>query len=151
MIDARVFLRELSSDWYLSSSFLLTDGNTFDNAKSKSSEVISILFVVPLEIASLNAHSWASLTKAARSAPENPSQACICAILARSTDAWRGTFLTQVYRIEARSSGLGKGTYRSLSRRPGRNIAGSMMSGLLVAAIMKTPTRASRPSISVKS
>lgn len=38
-----------------------------------------------------------------------------------------------------------------MSRRPGLNIAGSIISGLLVAAITKTSLLSSKPSISVKS
>ena len=38
---------------------------------------------------------------------------------------------------------------RTLSRRPGRSSAGSIMSGRLVAATTKTPARPSTPSISV--
>ena len=62
-----------------------------------------------------------------------------------------GSFLHTVFRIENRSSLEGNGTYRSLSRRPGLSIAGSIISGLLVAAITKTPFRSSSPSISVRS
>ncbi len=55
------------------------------------------------------------------------------------------------HKLECRTTGRWCVTSNILSRRPGRSIAGSMMSGLLVAAITNTPLRSSSPSISVRS
>lgn len=55
------------------------------------------------------------------------------------------------FKISVRSLCSGKPTYKMVSRRPGRRMAGSMISGLLVAANMYTPLRSSTPSISVSS
>ena len=104
-----------------------------------------------LSMAVLRAESYASLTNEARSAPEKPSQWSESAIDLSYTFESRGSFLVHVLRMEWRSSLLGSGTYKSLSKRPGRSIAGSMISGLLVAAMTNTPVLSSRPSSSVKS
>ena len=70
-MEALVFLNEPSSDLYYNSSFLLTEGNTFVNAKLKSSLVMrTSLELELLSITSLSAQSWASLVRADRSAPE---------------------------------------------------------------------------------
>lgn len=104
-----------------------------------------------LSIAFVSADSYASRTNADRSAPENPSQLSLCAIAFSWISLSSGSFDVTVYRIENLSSYVGRGTYKSLSNRPGLSIAGSMISGLFVAAITKTPLRSSRPSISVRS
>ena len=69
-------LRKLpSNDLYCISSFLETEGNTFVSARSKCSCVTKIYLPLGyLSITSLMAHSYASLTKADKSAPEKPSQ-----------------------------------------------------------------------------
>ena len=56
--------------------------------------------------------------------------------------------LLNVFKISKRSVFVGKPTQRILSKRPGLNMAGSMMSGLLVAASRKQFLD-SKPSISV--
>ena len=69
-------------------------------------------------------------------------------------DAVHGSVLRRarsVRTISARSSAAGRLTYRSLSSRPGRHIAGSSMSGRFVAVRTKTPRRESRQSSSVRS
>mmetsp|Transcript_28069 Transcript_28069/g.69721 ORF Transcript_28069/g.69721 Transcript_28069/m.69721 type:complete len:205 (-) Transcript_28069:248-862(-) len=96
-----------------------------------------------------NAAVAASRASDARSAPENPLQRRSVAIAAKSTEAESGMRRTAVRKISVRSCGVGSGTYSSLSRRPGRSIAGSSISGRLVAAMTKTDLRPSSPSISV--
>ena len=59
--------------------------------------------------------------------------------------------LVNARKISTRSSADGKPTCSTLSSRPGRKTAGSIMSCRLVAAIKNTPFRASTPSISVNS
>eukprot|EP00968_Pinguiococcus_pyrenoidosus_P019392 scaffold2113_cov233-Pinguiococcus_pyrenoidosus.AAC.14 len=97
----------------------------------------------------------ASRTKLARSAPEKPSSRLSRPSVSRyflSRRAWEiRTFLQIACKMSPRASGPGNGTRSSLSRRPGRSMAGSIMSGLLVAAMTKTLLRASAPSISVSS
>jgi len=111
--------------------------------------VTSTCVLLPNSILTRKAFTYASLVKADRSAPENPSNSSLLAIETKSTSEERGTFLQQVLSICKRSYELGNGTYNSLSSLPGLSIAGSIMSGLLVAAITNTPTRSSNPSISV--
>jgi len=93
----------------------------------------------------------ASQTSIAKSAPEKPSRAESWEIYQRQTSFETGLFLICVFKILSLSSLFGKGTYKSLSSLPGLSIAGSIMSGLFVAAITKTYHRSSKPSISVSS
>ena len=95
------------------------------------------------------ASSAASLTRLARSAPAKP--AVRAAMTLRSTSRPSFTFLTWMRRISSRplTSGLSTSTWRS--KRPGRSSAGSSTSGRLVAPMMMTPLRASKPSISASS
>ena len=67
----------------------------------------------------------------------------------RSTSADNGVFFVRVLRISTRSEGVGNATNNGLSSLPGRIIAGSMISGLFVAATTYTPFRSLRPSNSV--
>ena len=66
----------------------------------------------------------------------------------RSTSGAVRLPLTCTRRIAWRSSSSGSGTTTWRSNRPGRNNAGSRMSGRLVAAIMTMPSVVSKPSIS---
>ncbi|CKS15698.1 Uncharacterised protein [Mycobacterium tuberculosis] len=90
--------------------------------------------------------SAASLMTLARSAPVMPTVRL--ASPSRSASAAIGLPL-ECTRSTARRparSGLDTGIWRS--KRPGRNSAGSRMSGRLVAAIRMTPARSPKPSIS---
>mmetsp|Transcript_12990 Transcript_12990/g.30357 ORF Transcript_12990/g.30357 Transcript_12990/m.30357 type:complete len:225 (-) Transcript_12990:1041-1715(-) len=98
-------------------------------------------------LACLMAKYAASRTKAARSAPLKPGESLAKA--GRSTSGASGSFLECVFRMSSRPASDGRGTKRRRSNRPGRSIAGSMMSGRLVAAITKTCERCWTPSISV--
>ena len=91
----------------------------------------------------------ASLTRPARSAPENPGVAA--ATWSRSASGPR--FLPRAWaaRMAARSARPGSGTMTSRSNRPGRRSAGSRASGRLVAASTTTPPDSSNPSISASS
>ena len=91
----------------------------------------------------------ASLRRFSRSAPVNP--AVVCAICARSTSSPRGLSLACTRRISSLPlmSGLPTATLRS--KRPGRRIAGSRISTLLVAAITIMPSLTPKPSISTRS
>ena len=99
----------------------------------------------------LSAATHASRTRLAKSAPLNPPHLPLSPTRATSSPGARGVFRVSVLRIAARPSGGGNGTYRSLSSRPGRSIAGSIMSGRFVAATTNVADRASSPSISVRS
>ena len=135
-----------------------TDGCTRANAASKCADVTS--GGAGVEDASaranvamfpLSAATHASRTSDARSAPEKPPHRALAAMAPTSTSGAIGVLRVSVLRMAARPSGGGRGTYRSLSSLPGRNIAGSIMSGRLVAATTNVALRDSRPSISVKS
>ena len=97
----------------------------------------------------LAANSAASLTKFARSAPENPGvpRATISAFTSAST----GIFLMCTRRICSRPLMSGRDTATCLSNRPGLNNALSRTSARLVAAITITPEVASNPSSSTRS
>ncbi len=91
----------------------------------------------------------AAFTKAAMSAPENP-----CAnetSLSMLTVLSIGFLTIYIFNISFIESLSGRGISRSLSNRPGRNRASSIISGLLVAPITTTPFRLWSPSISVRS
>ena len=88
----------------------------------------------------------ASLTRLARSAPENPGVPR--ARTDSSTDSSRGTLRACTLRICSRPRISGRLTYTWRSNRPGRNRALSKTSGRLVAAITITPSLPSKPSIS---
>mmetsp|Transcript_3349 Transcript_3349/g.11367 ORF Transcript_3349/g.11367 Transcript_3349/m.11367 type:complete len:210 (-) Transcript_3349:2500-3129(-) len=109
------------------------------------------------------AHTHASRTKEAKSAPENPSSflnsltslinlfAVSGSVLFEAFEAKIGIFRINALKISSRALLSGKGTYKSLSNLPGRNIAGSIISGLFVAAITNVAFLDSIPSISVSS
>lgn len=81
-----------------------------------------------------------------------PLKPCVClARIARSTSFDTGDFLRQALNICNRELSSGRGIYINWSRHPGRKSAGSIISGLLVAPIIKTVFLADNPSISVKS
>ena len=88
----------------------------------------------------------ASLTKLAKSAPENPGVPR--AINRRSTSGPRGVLRACTFKIFSRPLISGFGTVTWRSNRPGRSNAGSSTSRRLVAARMITPSLASNPSIS---
>ena len=72
-------------------------------------------------------------------------------MLTRSTSEAKGVFFVKVLRISPRSEAEGSPTNNWWSRRPGRIIAGSIMSGRFVAATTYTPFLSLRPSSSVNS
>ena len=108
-------------------------------AASKSAWVMTVRAPRTAKIA-------ASLTRLARSAPENPG-------VPRAT-AFRSTLGASCLprqctaRIAARSDRFGSGIVTCRSNRPGRSSAGSSTSGRLVAASTTMPTTGSKPSIS---
>lgn len=85
----------------------------------------------------MRARAEASRTRAAISAPEYPSHAVEVTIddISSYVALSIGVRFVWVLRTSNRSEGEGRSTYKSLSSRPGRTIAGSIMSGLLVAPI----------------
>ena len=92
------------------------------------------------------ANNAASLTRFAKSAPENPGVPR--AIMLGSTSSPRGTLRICTFTICSRPLMSGRPTTTWRSKRPGRNNAGSSTSGRLVAAITIMPSLASNPSIS---
>mmetsp|Transcript_28567 Transcript_28567/g.77052 ORF Transcript_28567/g.77052 Transcript_28567/m.77052 type:complete len:275 (-) Transcript_28567:1339-2163(-) len=112
-------------------------------------EELPVLAAVRMD--SLRASTHASRTSAAMSAPLKPLHLALMPMDWMSTPGAKGVFRTKALRIAARPSGGGSGTYRILSSRPGRSRAGSIMSGLFVAATKNTPSLPSMPSISVSS
>mmetsp|Transcript_37639 Transcript_37639/g.73535 ORF Transcript_37639/g.73535 Transcript_37639/m.73535 type:complete len:243 (+) Transcript_37639:349-1077(+) len=82
-----------------------------------------------------------------RSAPENLAVALASSSI--STSLATGDLRRQDLRMSRREAWSGRGMYTSWSRRPGRMRAGSMMSGRLVAPMMKTFFFSPTPSISV--
>ena len=94
------------------------------------------------------ANSAASLTTLARSAPTIPGVEDASA--PRSTLGSSGTERVWTRRIASRPARSGGCTETRRSKRPGRNRAGSRISGRLVAPSTITPVRGSNPSISVK-
>ena len=88
----------------------------------------------------------ASLTRLARSAPENPGVPRATAF--RSTSGARCLPRQCTARIAARSLTLGSGMVTCRSNRPGRSSAGSSTSGRFVAASTTMPEAGSKPSIS---
>ncbi len=95
------------------------------------------------------AKSAASLQRLARSAPEKPG-----VWLARDFKSTEGaSFILRVCTLSISSLPLisGRCTMMWRSNLPGRKIAGSRVSGLLVAAIRINPSWVSNPSISTKS
>ena len=87
-----------------------------------------------------------SLTKFAKSAPENPGVPR--ARTAASTSLATGTLRMCTCKICSRPRMSGRPTYTWRSKRPGRNKALSSTSARLVAAITITPELPSKPSIS---
>lgn len=94
-----------------------------------------------------NACHAASRTSDARSAPLNPSVPST--ILSSSTFSATGLLRSVVFTMLSLSSEFGSGTKSILSKRPGRRIAGSIMSTRFVAAITYTAFRSVRPFSSV--
>ena len=95
------------------------------------------------------AHSAASFTRFARSAPEKPGVPR--AMTDRSTSSDSGTLRVCTRRISSRPFTSGRATTTRRSKRPGRSSAGSSTSGRFVAAIRITPSFDSNPSISTSS
>src|SRR5438477_228875 len=94
------------------------------------------------------APSAASLTRLRRSAPTRPG---VCdATWSRSASGASGTLRVWMRRIAARPRRSGGCTVTRRSKRPGRRSAGSRTSARLVAASTITPSRESKPSISVR-
>ena len=94
------------------------------------------------------APSAASLTRLRRSAPTRPG--VWPAIWSRSTSGASGTCREWIFKIAARPRRSGDCTVTRRSKRPGRSSAGSSTSARLVAASTITPSRESKPSISVR-
>jgi len=86
------------------------------------------------------------LAKFASSAPLKPGVPR--AIIFGSTSGASGNFLKCTFKISSRPPTSGSGTVIWRSKRPGRSKAGSSTSGRLVAAMIITPSLASKPSIS---
>ena len=112
---------------------------TLSLASSNSIKVTILLFF-------LAANKAASLTKFAKSAPENPGVPL--AIVLRFTSGDILIFFTCTFKIFSLPIISGLETTTCLSNLPGLNKAGSSTSGLLVAAIIITPSLVSKPSIS---
>ena len=92
------------------------------------------------------ANNAASLTKLAKSAPENPGVPR--AKMSAFTSASVGTLRMCTIKICSRPRISGNPTITCLSKRPGRRSALSKTSARLVAAITITPELGSKPSIS---
>ena len=107
---------------------------------NSSSSIVTFFFPARAE------NNAASLTKLAKSAPENPGVPL--AMKETSTSLSIGTFRICTLRICSLPFISGKGTTTCLSNLPGLKSAGSRTSGLFVAAIMIIPSLASNPSIS---
>ena len=92
-----------------------------------------------------------SRTKAARSAPEKPVHFSdeTSDLIDVISVGKIGEFDDKVIITSDLSSGVGKSIYNNLSNLPGLTIAGSIISGRLVAPITKTCLRDSKPSNSV--
>mmetsp|Transcript_3130 Transcript_3130/g.10938 ORF Transcript_3130/g.10938 Transcript_3130/m.10938 type:complete len:201 (-) Transcript_3130:1479-2081(-) len=103
-------------------------------------------FALPMH--SRMANLAARLQISAMSAPVKPSVAV--ARLCTCTSSDLGDFRSTASKILARESKSGIGMWIIWSRRPGRVTAGSRMSGLFVAPMMKTFFLLSIPSISVR-
>ncbi len=99
---------------------------------------------------SRTAHMPASIAIARSAAPFALSVASF-ARCARSTSSASLIASVWMRRILTRASLFGIGISINRSNRPGRISAGSSMSGLLVAAMMQTSPRRSKPSISERS
>ena len=108
-------------------------------ASSNSCIVTILLFF-------LAANNADSFTKLAKSAPENPGVPL--AIVFSFTSGPSEIFLACIFRICSLPTISGNGTTTCLSNLPGLSSAGSNTSGLLVAAIITTPSFVSKPSIS---
>merc|ERR1712164_217759 len=89
----------------------------------------------------------ASFNKLDKSAPEKPG--VLLAIVSMSTSPSNLLFLECTFKISILPFKSGTSTETCLSKRPGRNNAGSRMSALFVAATTMTPVLPSKPSISV--
>ena len=91
----------------------------------------------------------ASVHTAFKSAPDNPSVKSTSKSISASSS--NDMFLVWILRISRLPSRFGSGTSMNLSKRPGRNNAGSKISGLLVAPIIPISPLDSKPSSSAKS
>ncbi len=105
--------------------------------------------IVTMRLPRRAASSAASLTRFIRSAPEKPGVPRAMTLV--STSGASGTLRTWTLRIFSRPVTSGFGTTICRSKRPGRSSAGSSTSGRFVAAMMMTPSFASKPSISTRS
>ena len=141
------------------STSLIAEGSMFFNASKKSSIVTFRFSRTSSGISSasmsisgrtlLNACIAASLHKAARSAPTNPTVKS--ASTSKSTSSARGILLVWISSISFLPSLSGTPISISLSNLPGLLKAGSIASGLFVAPMTITSPLASNPSISVSS
>ena len=107
-----------------------------------NNQILSLLFF-------LEASNAASFTKFAKSAPEKPGVPL--ATVLKFTSGAIEIFLACTLRIFSLPIMSGLETTTCLSNLPGLKRAGSRTSGLLVAAIIITPSFVSKPSISTKS
>ena len=109
---------------------------------SSNSLLVTILLLF------LAANNAASLTKFARSAPENPGVPL--AIVFNFMSGAIEIFLECIFSIFSLPRISGNGTTICLSNLPGLSKAGSNTSGLLVDASIITPSFVSKPSISTR-
>ena len=139
---------------------LVEVGSTDLNASRKSSEVtmtsvssgrvgFSSTSYLILGTILRRAAMPASLHRAERSAPTYPW--VISPRRSRSTSSARGIFREWILRIWVRPCLLGTPMVISRSKRPGLLRAGSTSSGMLVAPMMTTSPRETRPSMRARS
>ena len=92
------------------------------------------------------ANKAASFTKLSNSAPVKPGVPF--AMISKFTSFAKGVLRVCTAKICSRPFTSGRPTTTRRSKRPGRNKAGSKISGRLVAEIKITPSLLSKPSIS---
>mmetsp|Transcript_8286 Transcript_8286/g.26499 ORF Transcript_8286/g.26499 Transcript_8286/m.26499 type:complete len:245 (-) Transcript_8286:1742-2476(-) len=138
------------TSWYATKVFALPSVNRvpsipatiLSTESSISSKVMESLFLRPVKMA-------ASFNKLDKSAPEKPG--VLLAMVSMSTSPSNLLFFACTFKISILPFKSGLSTETCLSKRPGRNNAGSRMSALFVAATTMTPVLPSKPSISVNS
>mmetsp|Transcript_1765 Transcript_1765/g.6354 ORF Transcript_1765/g.6354 Transcript_1765/m.6354 type:complete len:278 (+) Transcript_1765:1299-2132(+) len=138
------------TSWYATKVFALPSVNRvpsipatiLSTESSISSKVMESLFLRPVKMA-------ASFNKLDKSAPEKPG--VLLAMVSMSTSPSNLLFFACTFKISILPFKSGLSTATCLSKRPGRNNAGSRMSALFVAATTMTPVLPSKPSISVNS
>ena len=89
------------------------------------------------------------LSKPLMSAPVEPCGISFAAMAQRFTSGSVLIFLVSFHMMSYRSFSVGQSKKSKLSKRPGRNKAGSIVSGLDDVAMTYTPRNSSNPSISV--